>query len=67
MICQKSSNGITTLNIIIERGWWIFKWIETYSGTISAGWNKEPSGAPASDNTTIFLDRQAFEYWEQWT
>jgi len=65
-ICWSKTSDPLKLSITIERGWWIFNWIETYHGSISAGWHKRPNNAPASANTTIFLDRHAFKYWEQW-
>lgn len=61
-MCWENRKGM--LEITIERGWWIFKKIETWRGSVSGGWVCR--GKPASINTVIFLDRQSFKYWEQW-
>jgi len=50
------------LAITIKRGWWIFKWVEIWNGSIGGGWLKK--GATPSITTCMFLARVALEYWE---
>ena len=62
MICERREG---LLNITIERGWWIFKWIETWKGSTNVGWVKNGKAPPA--RVDAYLTDLAWQYWKQWS